>query len=90
MMQISQDKVSSLPLGFPYLTLSQCGGAPDGNCKDPDFNIHQGTQFLAETLAKNKGNLLREFIFISDSALSLGLNVIKQLPLDNIMDGFQV
>jgi len=43
MMQISQDK---------------CGGAPDGNCKDPDFNIHQGTRFLAETLAKNKGNLL--------------------------------
>ncbi|KAF8497645.1 hypothetical protein JB92DRAFT_2986892 [Gautieria morchelliformis] len=42
-MQISQDK---------------CGGAPNGNCKDPDFNIHQGTQFLANTLAANNGNVL--------------------------------
>jgi len=42
-MQISQDK---------------CNGAPDDNCKDPDFNIHQGTQFLANTLTKNKGNVL--------------------------------
>ncbi|KAF8578695.1 glycoside hydrolase family 23 protein [Ramaria rubella] len=42
-MQISQDK---------------CGGAPQGNCKDPDFNVHQGTQFLANTLAQNNGNLL--------------------------------
>jgi len=33
-------------------------GAPNGNCKDPDFNIHQGTQFLANTLAANNGNIL--------------------------------
>lgn len=43
LMQISQDK---------------CDGAPDGNCKDPDFNIHQGTQFLSDTLSKNDGNIL--------------------------------
>ncbi|KIJ49608.1 glycoside hydrolase family 23 protein [Sphaerobolus stellatus SS14] len=43
MMQISQDK---------------CGGAPNGNCKDPDFNVHQGTKFLANTLSKNNGNIL--------------------------------
>jgi len=43
MMQISQDK---------------CNGAPRGNCRDADFNIHQGTQFLANTLAQNDGNLL--------------------------------
>ncbi|KAF8520467.1 glycoside hydrolase family 23 protein, partial [Hysterangium stoloniferum] len=42
-MQISQDK---------------CDGAPDGDCKNPDFNIHRGTQFLANTLSENKGNIL--------------------------------
>ncbi|GJJ06350.1 hypothetical protein Clacol_000541 [Clathrus columnatus] len=53
LMQISQDKVKNFDFSF-----SRCGGAPNGNCKDPDFNIHQGTQFLSDTLSKNNGNIL--------------------------------
>jgi hypothetical protein len=60
MMQISEDKVSR----FRAYNLSlqtddpKCNGAPNGNCRDPDFNVHQGTQFLSETLTKNNGNVL--------------------------------
>ncbi|KAF8210493.1 glycoside hydrolase family 23 protein, partial [Mycena galopus ATCC 62051] len=43
LMQISQDK---------------CGGAPDGNCKDPAFNIKTGAAYMATTLAANNGNIL--------------------------------
>ena len=42
-MQISKDK---------------CGGAPNGNCQDVDFNIRTGTKFFADTLNGNGGNLL--------------------------------
>jgi len=43
LMQISQDK---------------CGGAPNGNCKDAEFNIKTGAKYFADTLASNDGNVL--------------------------------
>jgi len=42
-MQLSQDK---------------CGDAPDGNCKDPNYNIKTGAKFFSDTLAANNGNVL--------------------------------
>ncbi|EJT98468.1 glycoside hydrolase family 23 protein [Dacryopinax primogenitus] len=43
LMQISQDK---------------CGGAPGGNCLDPEFNIAAGARYLADTVQQTGGNFL--------------------------------
>ncbi|KAI0940825.1 hypothetical protein AcV7_003101 [Taiwanofungus camphoratus] len=40
------------------LTKDKCGGAPNGNCKDPEYNIRTGTEFFSTTLKNNDGNLL--------------------------------
>jgi len=45
--------------GLMQITKDKCAGAPGGDCKDPDFNIHTGTEFLANTLKDNHGNLLQ-------------------------------
>ncbi|KAI0923552.1 hypothetical protein AcV5_009058 [Taiwanofungus camphoratus] len=44
--------------GLMQLTKDKCGGAPNGNCKDPEYNIRTGTEFFSTTLKNNDGNLL--------------------------------
>ncbi|KAH9858742.1 lysozyme-like domain-containing protein [Lenzites betulinus] len=44
--------------GLMQITKDKCGGAPGGNCKDPHFNIMEGTKFLSQTLSDNGGSLL--------------------------------
>ncbi|KAJ7163599.1 lysozyme-like protein [Mycena crocata] len=44
--------------GLMQLTKDKCGGAPGGNCLDPDFNIKTGAKFFAQTLDDNGGDLL--------------------------------
>ncbi|KAJ7079117.1 lysozyme-like protein [Mycena belliarum] len=44
--------------GLMQLTKDKCGGAPGGNCRDPEFNIKTGAKYFAETLSNNNGNLL--------------------------------
>ncbi len=44
--------------GLMQISRDKCGGAPDGNCQDTDFNIRTGTKFFADTLNANGGNLL--------------------------------
>ncbi|KAJ7497530.1 lysozyme-like protein [Mycena latifolia] len=44
--------------GLMQLTKDKCGGAPGGNCRDPEFNIRTGAKYFAQTLSDNGGNLL--------------------------------
>ncbi|RDB25477.1 Membrane-bound lytic murein transglycosylase F [Hypsizygus marmoreus] len=44
--------------GLMQITKEKCGGAPGGNCRDPDFNIRTGARYFADTLNNNGGNLL--------------------------------
>ncbi|KAH0827542.1 glycoside hydrolase family 23 protein [Lanmaoa asiatica] len=44
--------------GLMQITVDKCGGAPGGNCQDPDFNIHQGAQFFSQALDSLNGDLL--------------------------------
>ncbi|KAL5507529.1 hypothetical protein ACEPAH_6985 [Sanghuangporus vaninii] len=44
--------------GLMQLTRDKCGGAPGGNCKEPDFNIRTGAKYIADTLAANNGDVL--------------------------------
>ncbi|KAF5380457.1 hypothetical protein D9615_004598 [Tricholomella constricta] len=44
--------------GLMQITQDKCGGAPGGNCRDPDFNIRTGAKFFADTLNRNGGDLL--------------------------------
>ncbi|KAI0374055.1 hypothetical protein BV20DRAFT_936365 [Pilatotrama ljubarskyi] len=44
--------------GLMQITKDKCGGAPGGNCKEPDFNIRTGTAYFAQTLKDNGGSLL--------------------------------
>ncbi|KAH7929901.1 lysozyme-like protein [Leucogyrophana mollusca] len=44
--------------GLMQITKDKCGDAPDGDCKNVDFNIHAGAKFFSETLNSNNGNLL--------------------------------
>ncbi|KAJ6587141.1 lysozyme-like protein [Mycena vulgaris] len=44
--------------GLMQLTKDKCGGAPGGNCRDPDFNIRTGAKYFSQTLSDNGGNLL--------------------------------
>lgn len=45
--------------GLMQITKEKCGGAPGGNCRDPDFNIRTGAKFFANTLAANNGDVLQ-------------------------------
>jgi hypothetical protein len=45
--------------GLMQLTKDKCGGAPNGNCLDPDFNIRTGARYFSETLNSNGGDLLK-------------------------------
>jgi hypothetical protein len=44
--------------GLMQITKDKCGGAPGGNCRDPDFNIRTGAKYFANTLNSNGGDLL--------------------------------
>ncbi|GLB37621.1 putative transglycosylase SLT domain [Lyophyllum shimeji] len=44
--------------GLMQITKDKCGGAPGGNCRDPDFNIRTGAKYFADTLKSNGGDLL--------------------------------
>lgn len=43
--------------GLMQITRDKCKGAPNGNCKDIDFNIRTGAEFFAATLASNGGDV---------------------------------
>lgn len=45
--------------GLMQITREKCGGAPGGNCRDPDFNIRTGVRYFANRVKANGGNLLR-------------------------------
>jgi hypothetical protein len=45
--------------GLMQLTKDKCGGAPGGDCKDPDFNIRTGAHFLKGLIDGNGGNVLK-------------------------------
>ncbi|KAG6819736.1 hypothetical protein H0H93_009127 [Arthromyces matolae] len=44
--------------GLMQITKDKCGGAPNGNCKDPDFNIKTATAYFAGQLKANGGNVI--------------------------------
>ncbi|KAF9516685.1 glycoside hydrolase family 23 protein [Hydnum rufescens UP504] len=44
--------------GLMQITQDKCGGAPGGNCRDPDFNIRTGLAYFKSTLDSNGGNVL--------------------------------
>jgi hypothetical protein len=44
--------------GMMQITSEKCKGAPNGNCRDPDFNIGTAAKFFARTLAESGGNVL--------------------------------
>ncbi|KAK7687176.1 hypothetical protein QCA50_009680 [Cerrena zonata] len=45
--------------GLMQITKEKCGGAPGGNCQDPDFNIRVGAGFLANTIKNAGGNVIQ-------------------------------
>ncbi|KAJ2931313.1 hypothetical protein H1R20_g5787, partial [Candolleomyces eurysporus] len=44
--------------GLMQITQDKCGGAPGGDCKNPDFNVRTGARFFAGRVEANGGNLL--------------------------------
>ncbi|KIK44600.1 glycoside hydrolase family 23 protein [Suillus luteus UH-Slu-Lm8-n1] len=44
--------------GLMQLTSDKCVGAPNGDCKDVDFNIGAGAKFFTQLLKENDGDLL--------------------------------
>ncbi|KAL1742473.1 lysozyme-like domain-containing protein [Schizophyllum fasciatum] len=44
--------------GLMQLTQDKCGGAPEGNCKEPEFNIRKGAEYFRGVLDGNGGDLL--------------------------------
>ncbi|KAF9482125.1 glycoside hydrolase family 23 protein [Pholiota conissans] len=44
--------------GLMQITRDKCGGAPGGNCRDPDFNIRTAAKYFKGTLDDNNGNVL--------------------------------
>ncbi|KAF7790338.1 hypothetical protein EIP86_001293 [Pleurotus ostreatoroseus] len=44
--------------GLMQITKDKCGNAPDGNCKEPWYNIMTGAQFFSSLLSSNNGNVL--------------------------------
>jgi soluble lytic murein transglycosylase-like protein len=44
--------------GLMQITEEKCAGAPDGNCRDPDFNIRTGADFFQGLLDKHDGDFL--------------------------------
>ncbi|KAI0051923.1 glycoside hydrolase family 23 protein, partial [Auriscalpium vulgare] len=44
--------------GLMQITKDKCGGAPNGNCKDIDYNIRTGAKYFADTLNSFNGDVL--------------------------------
>jgi len=44
--------------GLMQITPDKCNNAPDGNCKDVNYNVMTGAKYFADTLALNNGNVL--------------------------------
>lgn len=45
--------------GLMQITREKCGGAPGGNCRDPEFNVRTAARYFANVLKDNGGNVLR-------------------------------
>jgi hypothetical protein len=45
--------------GLMQLTRDKCGGAPNGNCRDPDFNVRTAARYFKATLADCGGNVIQ-------------------------------
>ncbi|KAN0129199.1 hypothetical protein V8E53_012898 [Lactarius tabidus] len=43
--------------GLMQITKDKCGGAPNGNCQDIDYNIKTGAEYFANRLAANNGDV---------------------------------
>jgi len=43
--------------GLMQITHEKCAGAPNGNCRDPEFNIATAAKFFAQTLKDCGGNV---------------------------------
>jgi len=44
--------------GLMQISSDMCGGAPNGNCDDVNYNVETATKFFADTLDGNNGNIL--------------------------------
>ncbi|KAJ7871979.1 glycoside hydrolase family 23 protein [Mycena olivaceomarginata] len=44
--------------GLMQISSDKCGGAPGGNCKDPDYNIRTAAAYFSDTLNGNQGDVL--------------------------------
>ncbi|CAE6422022.1 unnamed protein product [Rhizoctonia solani] len=44
--------------GLMQITPDKCGGAPGGNCRDPDFNIRTAIGYFAGELSRHNGSIL--------------------------------
>ncbi|CUA74820.1 hypothetical protein RSOLAG22IIIB_05715 [Rhizoctonia solani] len=44
--------------GLMQITPDKCGGAPNGNCLDPDFNIRTAIAYFASELTRHNGSIL--------------------------------
>ncbi|TRM70358.1 glycoside hydrolase family 23 protein [Schizophyllum amplum] len=45
--------------GLMQITVDKCGGAPGGDCKEPNFNIRTGAKYFKGVLDDNGGDLLK-------------------------------
>ncbi|PFH53802.1 glycoside hydrolase family 23 protein [Amanita thiersii Skay4041] len=44
--------------GLMQISRDKCGGAPGGDCQDPDFNIRTASKFFSELVNRNGGDVL--------------------------------
>jgi len=44
--------------GLMQITKDKCNGAPEGDCKNPDFNIKTGAKYFSDNLKSNAGDVL--------------------------------
>lgn len=61
--------------GLMQITPDKCGGAPNGNCKDPWFNVDTGAKYFKTTLDSCGGSVLQAIG--QYNGWSLGLTVQK-------------
>ncbi|CAE6470223.1 unnamed protein product [Rhizoctonia solani] len=45
--------------GLMQITHDKCGGAPNGDCREPWFNIHTGAKYLKGQVDSYNGNILK-------------------------------
>ncbi|KAL0068796.1 hypothetical protein AAF712_004125 [Marasmius tenuissimus] len=46
-------------VGLMQITVDKCGGAPGGNCYDPNYNIRTATSYFKNVLDQSGGNVLQ-------------------------------